>query len=438
MKMVIEIILDIFEALLLVGTFSLLTNQKKYIVENKIRSGLFCISYIVTAYLSTNYFNDNLYHTLLTIIVSILLLTFITKINLYSSIIIFSLFFTMIFVTETLIQFIEMFILKVELNEILTIYKYALIFRIGSKLLQILVLIIISKCNIFLNKRELFNSEKSLFSKFFIELGVFSLFLFVLLFSVLDIKNNKIYGLLIFNSFFIFLLIAFMHLKKNVELINISNKYKVQQYQISNMEEIINIIRQEKHDYANHINVIQALCCLNKPNTVERIKEYVSKLSDIIHLSFRYLDTGNDYLDGLLSIKNNYATQNNIDFKVIINESFSLLKIREDELISIISNIIDNAFEALMLKALDENKEISITTFLDDKKFCIEISNNGSGIPKEIINKIFEKGYSTKTKGKGDHGYGLYITKQLVEHNNGIISVERATLKTKFLIEFLM
>ncbi|MPQ34004.1 GHKL domain-containing protein [Clostridium estertheticum] len=438
MKMVIEIILDIFEALLLVGTFSLLTNQKKYIVENKIRSGLFCISYIVTAYLSTNYFNDNLYHTLLTIIVSILLLTFITKINLYSSIIIFSLFFTMIFVTETLIQFIEMFILKVELNEILTIYKYALIFRIGSKLLQILVLIIISKCNIFLNKRELFNSEKSLFSKFFIELGVFSLFLFVLLFSVLDIKNNKIYGLLIFNSFFIFLLIAFMHLKKNVELINISNKYKVQQYQISNMEEIINIIRQEKHDYANHINVIQALCCLNKPNTVERIKEYVSKLSDIIHLSFRYLDTGNDYLDGLLSIKNNYATQNNIDFKVVINESFSLLKIREDELISIISNIIDNAFEALKIKALDDNKEISITTFLDDKKFCIEISNNGGGIPKEIINKIFEKGYSTKTKGKGDHGYGLFITKQLVEHNNGIISVERASLKTKFLIEFLM
>ncbi|MBW9153525.1 GHKL domain-containing protein (plasmid) [Clostridium estertheticum] len=438
MEMIMEILLDTFEALILLGTFSTLTNQKKYIIENKIISGLFCMSYTITAYLSTNYFNNNLYHTILIIIVSILLLIFITKTNLYSSIIIFSLFFTMIFATETLIQFIETFILKVELNQILTIYKYSLIFRVSSKLLQILGLIMISKCNIFLNKRELFNSEKSLFSKFFLELGLFSLFLFVLLFSVLDIENNKIYGILIFSSFFIFLLIAFMHLKKNVELININNKYRVQQYQISNMEEIINIIRQEKHDYANHINVIQALCCLNKPNTVERIKEYVSKLSDIIHLSFRYLDTGNDYLDGLLSIKNNYATQNNIDFKVLINESFSLLKIREDELISIISNIIDNAFEALMLKALDENKEISITTFLDDNKFCIEISNNGSDIPKEIINKIFEKGYSTKTKGKGDHGYGLYITKQLVEHNNGIISVERTSLKTKFLIRFLM
>ncbi|MBU3153927.1 sensor histidine kinase, partial [Clostridium estertheticum] len=147
---------------------------------------------------------------------------------------------------------------------------------------------------------------------------------------------------------------------------------------------------------------------------------------------------GNDYIDGLLSIKNNYAMKNKIDFNVIIDESFNLLKIREDELISIISNIIDNAFEALMLKALDENKEISINTFLDDNKFCIQISNNGNDIPKEIINKIFEKGYSTKTKGKGDHGFGLYITKQLVEHNNGYISVERVSGKTKFLVEFKM
>ena len=433
-----EIILDIFEALILLGVFSSLTNQKKYIIENKIKTGLFCIIYVVTTYLSTIYFNNNLYHTLFTIVISILLLIFITKTNLYSSIIIFSLFFTIIFVTETLTQFIEMFILKVGLTQILTISKYGLIFIVGSKSLQILVLMILLKYNMFSNKIKLFNREKSLFSEFLIELGIFSLFLFILLFSVLDIENNKTYDTLIFSAFFIFSLITFIHLKENEKLININNKYKVQEYQISNMEEILNIIRQEKHDYANHINVIQALCCLNKPNTVERIKEYVSKLSDIIHLSFSYLDTGNDYLDGLLSIKNNYATQNGIDFKVLIDESFSLLRIREDELISIISNIIDNAFEALRLKSLDENKEISITTFLDDKKFCIQIADNGDGIPEEIINKIFEKGYSTKTKEKGDHGYGLYITKQLVEHNNGIISVERTTLKTKFLIEFLM
>ena len=436
--MIREIILDILESLILLATFSSLTNQKEYIFKNKIKTGLFCILYVATSYFSTHYVYNNMYHTILIIVTSILLLKFITGINFYSSTIIFSLFFTIIFTTETLAQFIEMFIFKVELNQILTISKYKVIFIVVSKVLQILVLSILLKYNVFSKKIKLFNKEKSLFSEVLIEIGIFNLFIYILVFNILDIENNKTYDILIFSTFFIFSLITFIYLKENEKILNINNKYKVQEYQISNMKEIISIIRQEKHDYANHINVIQALCCLNKPNTVERINEYVSKLSDIIHLSFSYLDTGNDYIDGLLSIKKNYATQNRIDFKVLIDESFNLLRIKEDELISIISNIIDNAFEALRLKSLDENKKLSITTFLDNKNFCIQIADNGDGIPEEIINKIFEKGYSTKTKKKGDHGYGLYITRQLVEHNNGSISVERTSEKTKFLVKFLI
>ncbi|WP_318010958.1 sensor histidine kinase [Clostridium estertheticum] len=431
-----EIILDILEALILLGVFSSLTNKKKYIIEYKIKSGLFCIIYVFAIYLSTLYVND-VYRILIMIVVSILLLTFITKISLYFSTIIFSMFFSIIFITETLVQFIEMVILNVELNQILTNSKYLLIFLIGCKLLQVCIVIILFKFNIYY-KDKLLNKEESLFSEFLIQIGIFNLFIYILIFSVLDIKNNKMYNMLVYSIFFVFSIIAFLYLKEREKMININNKYKVQEHQISNMEEIINIIRQEKHDYANHINVIQALCCLNKPNTVERINEYVLKLSDIIHSSFRYLDTGNDYIDGLLSIKNNYATKNAINFKVIIDESFSLLKIREDELISIISNIVDNAFEAFKLKSHTENKEISITTFLEDSKFCIEIADNGEGIPEEIKNKIFEKGFSTKTKQKGEHGYGLYITKQLVERNNGSISVERASQKTKFLVKFIM
>jgi len=436
--MIREIILDIFEALILLGIFSSLTNQMKYIVGNKIKTGLFCIMYVLVACLSTQYITNDLYHTLFIILTSILLLTFFVKVSLYSSTIIFSLFFTIIFTTETLVQFIEIFIFKVGVNQILTVPKYNLIFIVGCKMLQILVVTILLGNNVISNKIKLFDGRKSLLSEFLIQIGIFNLFAYILIFSVLNIENNKTYVLLIFSAFFMVSLIAFMYLKENEKMLNINNKYKVQEYQISNMEEIISIIRREKHDYANHINVIQALCCLNKPNTVERIKEYVAKLSDIIHLSFNYLDTGNDYIDGLLSIKKNYATQNKIDFKVLINESFSSLKIREDELISIISNIIDNAFDALRLKSLSENKEISITTFLDNSKFCIQITDNGDGIPKEIKNKIFEKGYSTKTKQKGERGYGLYITKQLVENNNGNISVERTSEKTNFLVEFLI
>ncbi|MCB2339270.1 sensor histidine kinase [Clostridium estertheticum] len=431
-----EIILDIVEALLLLGVFSSLTNQKKYIVTNKLKSGLFCILYVCATSLSTFYVN-NLYHTLTNIVVSILLLKLITKTSLYLSTIIFSLFFTIIFTTETFVQFIEIFLLKVNLNEILLVNKYLFIFIILGKFLQIVIVILLLKFDVYF-KSILINEEKSLFSEFLIQIGIFNLFIYILIFSVLDIKSNKTYNMLIYGILLVFSIIAVIYLKEREKMININSKYKIQKYQISNMEEIMSIIRQEKHDYANHINVIQALCCLNKPNAVEKIKEYVSKISDTIHTSFTYLNTGNDYIDGLLSIKNNYAMKNKINFNVIIDESFNFLKIREDELISIISNIIDNAFEVLKLKSYTENKEISITTYLENTTFCIEIANNGEGIPEEIKNKIFEKGFSTKTKQEGDNGFGLYITKQLVEHNNGNISVESVSGKTKFLVEFKM
>nr|WP_242649483.1 ATP-binding protein [Clostridium kluyveri] len=64
------------------------------------------------------------------------------------------------------------------------------------------------------------------------------------------------------------------------------------------------------------------------------------------------------------------------------------------------------------------------------------MGDNGDVIPENIIEKIFNRGFSTKVKQNDLHGFGLYITKQLVEKNNGTISVESITEKTKFLIKF--
>ena len=129
--------------------------------------------------------------------------------------------------------------------------------------------------------------------------------------------------------------------------------------------------------------------------------------------------------------------KNNIDFKVIIEEPFSLIKIREDELISIVSNLVDNAFEAFDESSV-KNKEISITTFKEDMNFCIEIADNGNEVPESIKTKIFEKGFSTKKEQKDGHGFGLYIIKQLVEKNKGSIFLESTPQRTKFTVKFKM
>ncbi len=406
------------------------------IIQNKIKTGLFLILFIFLTYWST--FHIPLaYHTLFLVIFDILLLAFITKIKLFDSAIIVCLFFTIMFATESFVQIIEMPIFNVNLNQLISNSRYFYIFVASSKILQIIIIAIIFKFNSYFIELKLFEKEGAIFANLIIELGVFTLFIFCVNFGIFHIKNIQSYNIIIFIIYFIFLISKFKNLKEKQLAVNININYKIQEKHIKHMEEIISIIRQEKHDFANHINVIQGLCLLNKPDTIEKIDSYVRKISDTIHSSFRHLDTGNDYIDGLLSIKNSYALKNNMDFKVTINEPFSLLKIRQDELISIISNLVDNAFEAFN-KSDVENKEISIITFEEDMNFCIEIADNGDVIPENIIEKIFNKGFSTKTKEKGEHGFGLYITKQLIEKNNGIIFVESTAQRTKFTVKFKM
>lgn len=75
----------------------------------------------------------------------------------------------------------------------------------------------------------------------------------------------------------------------------------------------------------------------------------------------------------------------------------------------------------LLLNAIDvtpTNGTITIKTFIEDDYFCIEIEDEGGGIPDEIKDKIFEPFFTTKPPNKGT-GLGLSVALTLVERYNG-------------------
>jgi signal transduction histidine kinase len=81
-------------------------------------------------------------------------------------------------------------------------------------------------------------------------------------------------------------------------------------------------------------------------------------------------------------------------------------------------NIIMNAAQAMPQGGL-----ITIRTASGDGKVSISVSDQGTGIREEDLDKIFEPFYSTKVKGEGT-GLGLSLTRRLVEANNGRIEVK--------------
>ncbi len=88
------------------------------------------------------------------------------------------------------------------------------------------------------------------------------------------------------------------------------------------------------------------------------------------------------------------------------------------QLEEVISNIVTNAIQAIPKKGT-----VNISTISEDNKIIAEISDNGNGIAKENLSKIFMPFYSSKEYGKGT-GLGLAIAKRVISEHNGEILVE--------------
>ena len=86
-------------------------------------------------------------------------------------------------------------------------------------------------------------------------------------------------------------------------------------------------------------------------------------------------------------------------------------------------NILSNAADALLDEGSISAKKIVIDTEkVSFNQIQIKITDNGSGISPEIINKIFDPFFTTKPVGKGT-GLGLSISYKIIEKHNGKITV---------------
>jgi signal transduction histidine kinase len=96
------------------------------------------------------------------------------------------------------------------------------------------------------------------------------------------------------------------------------------------------------------------------------------------------------------------------------------------ELNQVWTNIIDNAIYAMSGKG-----ELRVRTYRDDAGVVVEIGDNGSGIPPEVMPHIFEPFYTTKGVGDGT-GLGLDTAQRIVKKHRGSIQVASKPGDTRF------
>lgn len=219
------------------------------------------------------------------------------------------------------------------------------------------------------------------------------------------------------------------------------------------------LINNITHEFKTPISTISLACdILNEPKMLQE-SESINRYSKIIrdennrlsHLVENLLNTAaiekgefelkREYLDInkiVLEVVDNYKAKfEQINGAININNINDQLYVFADRfhLTNILNNLIDNA-----LKYSSSNPLINVETFVYNKYCGIKIKDNGIGISKQNLNKIFDTFYRVPTGNihnvKGN-GVGLSYVKKMVEAHNGTIEVSsKLNEGTTFIIKF--
>lgn len=186
---------------------------------------------------------------------------------------------------------------------------------------------------------------------------------------------------------------------------------------------LVDSMRANNHDFTNKLHVILGLIQMEMYDKavsyIENItivqRSTISKIMNIIQ---------EPAVAALLIGKTARASELNVKF--VLREgcfySNADMQLPSELLVTIIGNLIENAFEA-MNDNMDYNvqKELIFGIYSRPGAVLITTDDTGVGISEENLQRIFDNGFSTKGEGRGT---GLYQVKEMVERYGGVISVE--------------
>lgn len=126
-----------------------------------------------------------------------------------------------------------------------------------------------------------------------------------------------------------------------------------------------------------------------------------------------------------------YPTLKEMNKKInFTSDEKTILYADPDKLSRVFNNLIKNA-----VNYSKENTDIDISIMTKEDQATVKITNKGKQIPKEKLDKIFEKFYrldSSRTSKTGGSGLGLAIAKEIVELHGGRIYAESDMKETTF------
>jgi two-component system CitB family sensor kinase len=177
-------------------------------------------------------------------------------------------------------------------------------------------------------------------------------------------------------------------------------------------------LRAQSHEFMNKLQTISGLVQLGE---TDEVLTFISEESDkrIDLAAVLSQNIRKKHVAAILLAKYNQVTE--AKYMLNIDSSSNLCSlpdsIHEDELCSVLGNLIDNAQEAFT-SGIGDTIDVWISESVEGVD--IEVKDNGPGVPAVLQAKVFERGVTTKSESRG---LGLNIVRDILENAGGSIQM---------------
>lgn len=192
-------------------------------------------------------------------------------------------------------------------------------------------------------------------------------------------------------------------------------------------QNLLHIVDQDKLEEDDFEDIKSSISTIiNRSDHLQVFVENYRKLA-MLPTPTKQMTPINSLFEDCIRIMNPILKQENIELINDIHSSRSIL-IDKNQMEQVIINLITNSVYALKEKI---EKKMYISSYTENNRFFITISDNGRGIDPEIQDKVFLPFFTTRKDGAG---IGLTLSKNIIEAHGGYLSYQTDEDKTSFVI----
>lgn len=351
------------------------------------------------------------FYPLVAIIIYILLSLLVLKNKIYKSVIGVGIYYILAGIGETISYLI--FVYQFDYNPEY-VRKDTMINIVLHLLTYLTVFLFLLVFNVWNSKEDIFlNYKKQASILITSTILIFTLGTVSWLYDTLDQKT-----LVLINLFltFVFLLVSIIYILILQKVITKSEENKELKTYIELTQELSEDLRRFKHNYMNLLYALGGYIEHKEWRDLENYYVDLIKESREVKSNnlFSIQNIKNSALFGLISQKIKKASEMSVDIVINIPNEVEDLGIRDSSICEVLGVYFDNAIES----ASETNKKCIVFEVINEEE-SIDIVMKNTFNNKPDLNKIFEKGYTTKkSSGKG---LGLYFAKKILERYENVL-----------------